>query len=658
MTARTLLAAALVGLACAGPARAQQADALRDREQRRAWLLGDPTSPRFAISRTPLGTGLSLGPADADVPLGGVARQRLVPAPGGARLEGGASSGLLRAGGVLAVGAYRLRLEDGAAGRTVVAFAPRSDAPAPAWWPYAPGAASTVPLVPPPARASLRLMGPDGREALAEEAGTVRLAIGGGAATLAVRAFPGDDPEERELLVYFQDATNDAGSYPAGRWLALEPAGDGRVRVDLNRAFNPHCAYSSAFPCPVPWRGNRVATRVEAGEQYVLRKASLPALPPPTRLAGPWRAQLDLAGAPLRFTLELSGRGATLAARFCNGGSCEPVTSARLVGDSLLLRHEEYDATVALAIRGDSLTGLYRNVGNRGPRVIPVRAARGRWPVERPSPRLAGRWDAWLEGGTAPSPRVFELRDTPRGVEGTVITNSGDYGTFWGGAQGDSVWFGHFDGAFVYLVTAHLEGDTLRGTFHAGLRTQTPFRATRSTGARHLVPPTELVQADTAPFRFAFRDLDGRLVTQDDARFRGKVVLVDLFGTWCPTCHEAAPVLADLRRRYGARGLEVVGLAYEVSGDTAQDAALVRRYRDKFALDFPLLLAGVNVTEAVQASQPQLRNAGAFPTTLFLGRDGRVRRVHAGFYGPATGAAHARLVEEFRREVERLLAER
>ena len=383
-----------------------------------------------------------------------------------------------------------------------------------------------------------------------------------------------------------------------------------------------------------------------------------PAEPPAVQ--GTWRAVLDLAGGELQFRIEIRGTGDSLSGRVCNAGACEPFSATRFVGgeDSILLEMGDYAAAIRARVTPDSLTGFYHNVGNRGPRTIPFRASRGTWTGAPPPAELIGRWDATFNPATRPSPRVLVLRRTPRGLEGTIISNTGDYGIFWGGAVADSFAMAHFDGSFVYLLAGRLKGDTLRGIFHAGLRSQTPFVAVRSKGEDHLTPPNEVVRADTSTtFRFAFPSITGGIVTNDDPRFRGKVVIVDIFGTWCPTCHDAAPALEDLYRRYHDQGLEIVGLAYEVTGDTAIDGALVRRFRDKFGIRFPLLLAGVNDGESPAATQPQLSGPIAFPTTIFIDRSGRVRNVHAGFYGPATPAAHEGLVREWRTLVERLVKE-
>ena len=373
---------------------------------------------------------------------------------------------------------------------------------------------------------------------------------------------------------------------------------------------------------------------------------------------GPWRAVLDLAGGPLPFSLQIERAAKGWRGKLCNGAKCQPFSKVRVEGDSLTLEMADYAATMTVALRDDSLVGYYHNVGSNGPRTIPVRALRGRLPRTRAPRNLVGRWDATFFQDLGTSPRVFEFRNGPNGIEGTLISSTSDYGPFTGTVTSDSFAIGYFDGSFVYLLTGKLRGDTLRGVFHAGLKTQTPWQAVRSTGAPHLKPPTEITSADTSePFRFHLPDLEGRLVRNDDPRFRGKVVLVDIFGTWCPTCHEGTPELIRLYHRYRDRGLEMVGLAFEVMGDTAVDAPLVRRYRDKFRIPFPLLLAGSSDVEAIEAVLPQLRGAGAFPTILFLGRDGRVRRVHAGFHGLAAGAQHRRQVREFEEEIERLLKE-
>jgi thiol-disulfide isomerase/thioredoxin len=383
--------------------------------------------------------------------------------------------------------------------------------------------------------------------------------------------------------------------------------------------------------------------------------AALVLLGPPA-LGGSWRAVLDLAGSALPFAIEIGGGPGRWSAKLCNGGECQPLSGVRVRGDSVVLEIADYAASITALVRGDSLEGSYRNVGNRGPREIPFRAARGHWPATPAPARLVGRWDATFFSDFGSSPRVFELRNGAQGLEGTMISNSGDYGHFAGRVSGDSFALAHFDGSFVYLLTGALHGDTLRGTFHAGRSTQTPWIAFRSTGAPHLKAPTAITGADTtAPFRFAFPDLAGRLVSQRDPRFADHVVLVDIFGTWCPTCHDSAPALVRLYRKYHARGLEIVGLAYEVTGDTATDARQVRRFREKFRIPFPLLLAGINDVDAAAATLPQLHGFTAFPTLVFLGRDGRVRRVHAGFYGPATGAQHERLIEALDKEIERLL---
>jgi thiol-disulfide isomerase/thioredoxin len=375
-------------------------------------------------------------------------------------------------------------------------------------------------------------------------------------------------------------------------------------------------------------------------------------------LTGTWRSVLDLSGGGLPFELSVAPVGGKLVAQICNGPKCADQASVTVTGSTVVFDIADYAATITAERKGDSLVGVYHNVGRNGPRSIPFRASKGSWARTRAPAALLGGWDAWYITDQRRSPRVFNFQEGSQGLEGAISSNTGDLGLFWGGGTADSFSVARFDGVSVYILAGKLVGDTLRGVFHAGLRTQTPFVAVRSSGAPHLTAPTALTSADTVqPFTFGFPDLSGKRVTQDDPRLKGKVVLVDIFGSWCVTCHEATPDLLDLYREYRSRGFEILGLGYEVTGDTAKDNPQIRRFRDKFQIPWILLHAGASIVEETAASLPQLRGFTAYPTTLFLGRDGRIRSVYAGFRGPATGAQHAKQIADYRDVIERLLRE-
>jgi uncharacterized protein (DUF1684 family) len=138
----------------------------------------------------------------------------------------------------------------------------------------------TGPLAPAERAGRVHVLGVDGIEVEAAEAGSVLVPVGGERVRLRVLRLPLAGGEESELEIYFRDGTNGHGSYPAGRFVALVPESDGRYRLDFNRARNPFCAYSSAYPCPAPWRGNTIAAPIAAGERYEGGGLEAPAGPP------------------------------------------------------------------------------------------------------------------------------------------------------------------------------------------------------------------------------------------------------------------------------------------------------------------------------------------------------------------------------------------
>lgn len=243
----------------------------QERAEYAGWLATAPNSPYRAVAQQPVGPGIRIAP-DGDVPLEGVPETRVTQDGGALRLESAGGRRALPRFRPLTFGRYTL-VAGGMPGRSVLmVFDPAKIPGTPQY--YAPDSSLVFvgPLLAPARAATERLLAPDGVEVEATEAGSVVVVLGGTATRLKVMRIPDPATGESELEIFFRDSTNAAGTYPAGRFVALSPAGEGRYRLDFNRARNPFCAYSSVYACPVPWRGNALPARIAAGEQYRPKK--------------------------------------------------------------------------------------------------------------------------------------------------------------------------------------------------------------------------------------------------------------------------------------------------------------------------------------------------------------------------------------------------
>lgn len=244
-------------------------DLERERSEYTEWLATAPNSPLAAVAQQPIGSGIRLGPADTDVPLAGLAEHRVSERAGAVALEGPGGSRPLPVGRPVALGQFFVTSAGLPGRRVLTVFGPKRSEKTAEYYPYDPGLVFIGSMAPPERPDKVRVLALDGVETEAVEAGTVSVSIGGQTVRLRVRRIPTGGADESELEIYFRDGTNGEGTYPAGRFVPLVPLPDGRYRLDFNRARNPFCAYSSAFPCPAPWRGNTVGTKVEAGERYL-----------------------------------------------------------------------------------------------------------------------------------------------------------------------------------------------------------------------------------------------------------------------------------------------------------------------------------------------------------------------------------------------------
>lgn len=384
---------------------------------------------------------------------------------------------------------------------------------------------------------------------------------------------------------------------------------------------------------------------------------------------GSWRAVLEVPGGELPFGLEFARTNGKLEATLVNGDDRVRVSEVTQDGDRLRMRMPGFENHIEATLAGDSLSGtlvMVKKGGNE--QRIPLRATRGqswRFSAEETQPAgselgsVAGRWAVTFGEGEKASPSVGEFRQIGRRVTGTFLTPTGDHRFLAGEMRGSELRLSKFDGGHVFLYRATLNADgTLRGQFWSGLASVEAFTARRDENASlgDAEQATRLTGgAERLDFRFP--DVGGSQISISDPYFRGKVVVVALAGSWCPNCHDEAAFLAKLHQRKRSQGFEIISLMFEQFGDFPRAAEATYRFRDRHRIEYTTLIAGTSDKDDAASKLPQLNGVFAFPTTIFVDRQGKVRKIHTGFSGPATGVHYERLVREFEQTVDALLAE-
>jgi len=128
---------------------------------------------------------------------------------------------------------------------------------------------------------------------------------------------------------------------------------------------------------------------------------------------------------------------------------------------------------------------------------------------------------------------------------------------------------------------------------------------------------------------FTLPDLAGRQVSLSSGRFKGKVVLVNIFGSWCGGCRIEIPYLVRLNEKYAAQGLEVIGLAFERESGEAGKTEL-RTFLQEAKVNYTVLFGGPTKAEHVMATIKGVDRFCGYPTTILLGRDGKVKHTEVG----------------------------
>jgi len=332
--------------------------------------------------------------------------------------------------------------------------------------------------------------------------------------------------------------------------------------------------------------------------------------------------------------------------------------------DSVFISTPIFEGYIAAVFNGDNLTGSF--IKESLDRVVPFSAAFNvdqRFNVEsKPIHNVTGIWETVfskdIEGDEYIAKGIFKQEGEK--VTGTFRTTTGDYRYLEGVLDGNQLKLSTFDGAHAFLFTATVTDSTLEGSFYSGNHWKEPFIAKRNEAY-------ELPSADELTFlnegyeklAFSFPDENGNLLSLNDERFKNKVVIVQIMGTWCPNCLDESKYYTSFYNANKNKDIEFVALAFEYAKTEKKAFNSIARLRNKLNIEYPVLLAQYGNSSKTKAQEklPMLNHVLSYPTSVFIDKSGKVRKIHTGFNGPATGEKYTQFKAEFERYVGILLAE-
>lgn len=381
--------------------------------------------------------------------------------------------------------------------------------------------------------------------------------------------------------------------------------------------------------------------------------------------SGTWRATLSLQDQELPFHLDVTRNDAgKYVAYLRNAGEKIMLDEVDVTGDSVDIALHVFDANIKARINGDQLDGLFIKNYEKDYKV-PFHATYGDFYLFKKStktdsiPDFGGTYAVKFIHEKDTTPAIGVINQIKDSVTATFLTPSGDYRYIGGTITDGKLQMSTFDGNHSYIFYATKAGDDrLEGMFYSGKTRKDIWTGVKSENpvlpdperSTYLKPGFEKVE-------FSFPDVNGNKISLADEKYRNKVVVLQILGTWCPNCMDETKFLGPWYDENKDRGVEIIGLAYERKEDFGYASARVKKMIDKFKPAYDFVIAGVYNSSSPSESLPMLNKVAIFPTTIFIGKDGKVKKIYTGFSGQGTGKYFDEYVQHFNETINELLSE-
>jgi len=379
---------------------------------------------------------------------------------------------------------------------------------------------------------------------------------------------------------------------------------------------------------------------------------------------GIWRGVLEVQGQelPFNFEVEKDSTGG-LDVIIKNAAEKLRLDEVSFQDDSVNIVLHAFDAYLRGVIRDDSLIGIF-NLNYHPTYKVPFKAAFGQdfrfAPLEQKiNVDFTGKYEVefFNEKDTVKAIALFKQEGSY--ADGSFLTSSGDYRYLEGNVVDDTLHLSAFDGNHLFIFKAAKTNDsTIVGVQWLGKSRNRMWTGKLNENAK-LPDPESLtyLKEGYTKIEINFPDVNGNKISLTDDLYRGKVVILQLFGTWCSNCMDETKFLSSWYNANKHRGVEILGLAYEQKDDFTYASDRVKKMKEKWNVPYNFVIAGVKDNDKAAETLPALNRVVAFPTTIFIGKDGNVKYIHTGFEGPGTGIYHQRFIERFNVIVNELLTE-
>lgn len=383
---------------------------------------------------------------------------------------------------------------------------------------------------------------------------------------------------------------------------------------------------------------------------------------------GKWIAELDLTSSDvLPFDLLIEKKKKNYSFYVINGEEQIKMDSAIVINDSVHLSFPYFNSEIVFNIDSKkSISGYWQNFNKGDNYKIPFGSKKSRGArfmnVKKRAEgiNINGKWEVEFEpntDGAYPAVGVFKQGVESNKVTGTFLTETGDYRFLAGNTVNDSLYLSCFDGSHAFLFKAKSTERILEGKFFSGSHWQSEWKA-KENASIELTSPDELTYLkDSSVFEFSLKQLDGSTFNYPKDVSSDKVVIIQIMGSWCPNCLDESMFYKKLYEKYHNQGLEIIAVGYETGDNFTTHAENISRLKEKLNLDFTFLVGGNASKDLASQHFNMLNEILSFPTSIYIGRDGSVKRIHTGFNGPGTGDYYNEYVKNTTMLVEYLLAQ-